>query len=252
MAISVARSGVRGWPPTKVILKASTFLRSLNLFLELRIWTVPRSLAADEPGRTGEPGTESCRTLGISSQYPPSRGTRGKDGHSLALQNFVRGLVYKSVNGPLAHLCAPLCVPRTPSVLIPSANRLTSATMISLCCLWLALFVSPLKSKSRLEAENAALRHQLIILRRKVRGRVRLTDGDGFLFHPAVSIGGSRAAPCAAREPRADLSRGASCTVRDGQRAHVLHCVSAAPRKPRVGHGASGARPISGRLSVRE
>ena len=42
----------------------------------------------------------------------------------------------------------------------------------------LALFVSPFKSKGRLEAENAALRHQLIKLRRKVHGRVRLTDGD--------------------------------------------------------------------------
>jgi hypothetical protein len=50
--------------------------------------------------------------------------------------------------------------------------------MIALFCLWLALFASPFKSKGRLEAENAALRHQLIILRRKVRGRVRLTDGD--------------------------------------------------------------------------
>ena len=50
--------------------------------------------------------------------------------------------------------------------------------MIALFCLCLALFASPLKSKGRLEAENAALRHQLIILRRKVRGRVRLTDGD--------------------------------------------------------------------------
>ena len=34
------------------------------------------------------------------------------------------------------------------------------------------------KSKSRLEAENAALRHQLIVLRRKVPGRVRLTNHD--------------------------------------------------------------------------
>jgi hypothetical protein len=50
--------------------------------------------------------------------------------------------------------------------------------MIALFCPWLALFASPFKSKSRLEAENAALRHQLIILRQKVRGRVRLTDGD--------------------------------------------------------------------------
>jgi hypothetical protein len=50
--------------------------------------------------------------------------------------------------------------------------------MIALFCLCLALFTSPFKSKGRLAAENAALRHQLIILRRKVRGRVRLTDGD--------------------------------------------------------------------------
>ena len=50
--------------------------------------------------------------------------------------------------------------------------------MIALFCLFLTLFASPLKSKSRLEAENAALRHQLIILRRMVRGRVRLTNGD--------------------------------------------------------------------------
>ena len=54
--------------------------------------------------------------------------------------------------------------------------------MIALCCLCLALLISPFKSKGRLEAENAALRHQLIILRRKVRGRVRLTDGDRLFF----------------------------------------------------------------------
>ena len=35
--------------------------------------------------------------------------------------------------------------------------------MIALFCLFLALFASPFKSKSRLEAENAALRHQLIM-----------------------------------------------------------------------------------------
>src|SRR6476469_8014885 len=54
--------------------------------------------------------------------------------------------------------------------------------MIALFCLCLSLFVSPFNSKSRLEAENAALRHQLVILRRKVRGRVRLTDGDRLFF----------------------------------------------------------------------
>jgi len=46
--------------------------------------------------------------------------------------------------------------------------------MVALLCFFLTLFVSPFKSKSRLEAENAALRHQLTVLRRKVRGRVNL------------------------------------------------------------------------------
>src|SRR6266403_866477 len=50
--------------------------------------------------------------------------------------------------------------------------------MIALFCLVLTLSVSPFKSKSRLEAENAALRHQLIVLQRRVRGRVQLTNGD--------------------------------------------------------------------------
>jgi len=50
--------------------------------------------------------------------------------------------------------------------------------MIALLCFLLTLFASPFKSKCGLEAENAELRHQLIILRRKVRGRIRLTNGD--------------------------------------------------------------------------
>jgi len=50
--------------------------------------------------------------------------------------------------------------------------------MIALLCLFLTLFASPFKSKSRLEAENAALRYQLIVLQRRVSGRVQLTNGD--------------------------------------------------------------------------
>ena len=50
--------------------------------------------------------------------------------------------------------------------------------MVALLCFFLTLFASLFKSKSRLEAENAALRHQLIVLRRKVYGRVQLTNGD--------------------------------------------------------------------------
>src|SRR6266705_1172717 len=54
--------------------------------------------------------------------------------------------------------------------------------MIALLWFLLTLFASPLKSKSRLEAENAALRYQLIVLRQKVGGRVRLTNGDRLFF----------------------------------------------------------------------
>ena len=54
--------------------------------------------------------------------------------------------------------------------------------MFSLFCFLLAILASPFKSKSRLEAENAALRHQLVVLRRKMRGRVRLTNSDRWFF----------------------------------------------------------------------
>jgi transposase InsO family protein len=54
--------------------------------------------------------------------------------------------------------------------------------MIALLCFVLAVLAAPFKSKSRLEAENAALRHQLIILRRNVPGRVRLTNSDRWFF----------------------------------------------------------------------
>ena len=54
--------------------------------------------------------------------------------------------------------------------------------MLALLCFVLAVVASPFKSKRRLEAENAALRHQLNVLRRKVRGRVRLTNNDRWFF----------------------------------------------------------------------
>src|SRR5262249_22664386 len=50
--------------------------------------------------------------------------------------------------------------------------------MIALICFFLTLLTSPFKSKSRLEAENAALRHQMIVLQRRVSGRVQFTNGD--------------------------------------------------------------------------
>ena len=54
--------------------------------------------------------------------------------------------------------------------------------MIALIRLLFAMLVSPFKSRSRLEAEIAALRQQLIVLRRKAKVRAKLTNGDRWFF----------------------------------------------------------------------
>jgi hypothetical protein len=54
--------------------------------------------------------------------------------------------------------------------------------MTGLLCFVLTVLVSAFKSKSRLEAANAALRHQLIVLRRKVKSRPQLTNNDRWFF----------------------------------------------------------------------
>src|SRR6476661_606828 len=54
--------------------------------------------------------------------------------------------------------------------------------MIGLFYFALAARASALKSKLRLEAENTVLRHQLIVLRRRRHGRVRLTNNDRWFF----------------------------------------------------------------------
>src|SRR6201987_5247781 len=51
-----------------------------------------------------------------------------------------------------------------------------------LLCFALAVLASPFRSKSRLEAENAVPRHQLIVLRRRLHGRVRLTNQDRWVL----------------------------------------------------------------------
>src|ERR1700722_6096832 len=50
--------------------------------------------------------------------------------------------------------------------------------MIGLLYFVLAVLASPFKSKLRLRLRNAVLRHQLIVLRRSLHGRVRLTNHD--------------------------------------------------------------------------
>ena len=54
--------------------------------------------------------------------------------------------------------------------------------MVALISLFWNLIASLFKSKGPLEAENAAPRQQLIVLKRKIRGRVQFTNSDRLLF----------------------------------------------------------------------
>ena len=54
--------------------------------------------------------------------------------------------------------------------------------MVAVIFFLLNLGASIFKPKCRLEAENAALRQQLIVLQRKVRGRVQFTNSDRLFF----------------------------------------------------------------------
>src|ERR1700691_1045321 len=50
--------------------------------------------------------------------------------------------------------------------------------MIGLLCFVVTVLASPFKSQLRLQAENAVLRHQLNVVKRRLPGRVRLTNHD--------------------------------------------------------------------------
>src|SRR5262245_48044394 len=54
--------------------------------------------------------------------------------------------------------------------------------MVGLLSFLLRLLLSPFRPISRLEAENAALRRQLMVLQRQVRGRGQCTDSDRLIF----------------------------------------------------------------------
>ena len=54
--------------------------------------------------------------------------------------------------------------------------------MVAMIFFLLNLGASIFKPKSRLEAENAALRQQLMVLQRQVRGRVQFTNSDRLFF----------------------------------------------------------------------
>jgi hypothetical protein len=74
--------------------------------------------------------------------------------------------------------------------------------MAALIFLFLNLVASLFKSKSRLEAENAALRQQLIVLQRKVRGRVH--EQRSAVLRNAVSlVSVGPSTPLRSSDPRA-------------------------------------------------
>jgi hypothetical protein len=100
--------------------------------------------------------------------------------------------------------------------------------MISLLDLRFAILASPFKSKCQLEAENVALRHQVIVLRRQVHGRVHLTNFDRLflvqLYRWFRSI--LRAALCTARSCGLGCSKPAQQksreTLQDGFMRHLV------------------------------
>ena len=54
--------------------------------------------------------------------------------------------------------------------------------MIALIQFVFAMLAAPFRSKSQLEAENAALRQQLVVLQRKMKGRIAISNGDRLFF----------------------------------------------------------------------
>jgi hypothetical protein len=56
------------------------------------------------------------------------------------------------------------------------------AAVTALILLALKLLAAPIKSKSRFEAENTALRYQIVVLQRKVHGRVQISNAGRLFF----------------------------------------------------------------------
>src|ERR1700737_2925550 len=89
----------------------------------------------------------------------------------------------ESVNGPeVCNLAFKIEVVCTENSIRVDDGITKAGGMIGLLCFALAVLASPFMSKVRLEAENAVLRHQLIVLSRRVHGRVRFTNHDRWFF----------------------------------------------------------------------
>jgi hypothetical protein len=78
--------------------------------------------------------------------------------------------------------------------------------MIALKCFCLRIFTLLFKSKIRLEAENVILRHQLIALERKIRGRIRLLTSRLAAFAEGASMARCDHASDGSLEPQASVA----------------------------------------------
>src|SRR5258708_34451784 len=128
--------------------------------------------------------------------------------------------------------------------------------MVTLISFLLNLVASLFKSKGRLDAENAALRHQLVVLQRKVRGRVHFTDSDRLFFIQPLSLV-SVCPQCYFYHPARDPCALSSCPLCAGIVpadavprfvASRRKCLRAdAVRRPKAAHYHSGTRKIAAR-----
>ena len=76
----------------------------------------------------------------------------------------------------------PRCLYRKLDPALWADGIVYSWAMIALLSFLLTVLVLPFRSKSRLLAENALLRHQVVVLRRRIKGRIPLTNGDRWFF----------------------------------------------------------------------
>jgi hypothetical protein len=96
-------------------------------------------------------------------------------GHRFTLGRLVHGRqLAQHVRDPVSSFgLAVTAVYRKPCPCLSTDRIGQVGAMIALVCFVLVVLTSPFKSRSRLEAENAALRHQLAVLRRKLKGRAQ-------------------------------------------------------------------------------
>src|SRR3954464_8160357 len=103
--------------------------------------------------------------------------------------------------------------------------------MVGLLWFILAMLVSPFRSNARLQAENAALRQQMVVLRRKCQGRVRLRSGDRLFFIQLYRWFGSLSGSIDDIDPSAEFA----CAI-----GADLACKRLNHAEPTLGTGLSG------------